>query len=78
MSRLIRCDRCGKEIKPVKVPRIKYGFLGEPYDISLHQELEGYGPTSKRFDLCYDCYKELKEWLGNKKVRATHEQINED
>ena len=48
------CDRCGKEI----TPRILKGV-----DVCLSQTFEKYGISRRSYDLCRDCYEELKAWL---------------
>ena len=69
------CDRCGKEI-------IKHGIRmrggnGE-VDISVSQELVKWGWSEKRYDLCYDCWVELKEWLkGVNNEPKTENEENE-
>lgn len=55
------CDRCGKEIKKVKLFRPRHD---KPYEIFLNASLDNYGLLGHRKDLCYDCYKELKKFLN--------------
>ena len=76
MSKVTRCDRCGKEIKPRGIfNRILNPLHKEIYETTLSQELEVWGHKSKRYDLCADCYYELVEWLtGNQTYGVVKEE----
>lgn len=54
MSKKLVCDHCGSEI----TPKLLKGF-----EVSLEQKLKRYGIARLNYDLCYDCYEELKDWL---------------
>lgn len=76
MAKVTRCDRCGKEVKPRKIfKRIIRPLSDDAYDVTLSQELEMWGEIDKKYDLCADCYYELKEWLtGNKTWEVEKEE----
>ena len=63
MARAFKCDRCGKF------------FMKEDFENHYGDDRNAYylvnsifGPVSENsYDLCVDCYKELKDWMeGNK------------
>ena len=52
MSRLIRCDKCGKEsIEGIKMFTVQ---------IRICKNITDLGAIDAYFDICADCYKELK------------------
>ena len=59
MATVLTCDRCGKKIEP----RYIVSRNGFQRDISTYQCLEKYGIAHRKYDLCYDCYKQLKGFL---------------
>ena len=50
MARIVKCDKCGKEIKRAD----------ESYDIRIGRECY----IMDRFDICIDCYRELMTMLS--------------
>ena len=50
MARIVKCDKCGKEIKRAD----------ESYDIRIGRECH----IMDRFDICIDCYRELMTMLS--------------
>lgn len=50
MARIVKCDKCGKEIKRED----------ESYDIRIGRECQ----LMNRFDICIDCYRELLSMLS--------------
>lgn len=67
MAQIRTCDRCGKPIVAKKdfvglkiIPFIRVKFWFDDYsDYFLN--------SKKSFDLCSNCYDELKEWLNQNK-----------
>lgn len=63
MAKACRCDRCGKF------------FMSEDFRKHFENDETAYyliksifGPSeSNLYDLCIDCYSELKNWMDNKK-----------
>lgn len=56
------CDRCGKEIKQVRI----LGNLGI-VEYSLSQHLMRYGWSTKNYQLCYNCHKAVKQFIEGAK-----------
>lgn len=63
MARALKCDRCGKFFMKADFEN-HYGDDQNAY--YLVNTL--YGRASENiYDLCIDCYSELKDWMGAKK-----------
>lgn len=60
MARKNFCDRCGKEIKPHMLFRPN----GKPYDVAMEYIFQRWGYGRKRWELCYDCAKAVREFLN--------------
>lgn len=54
------CDRCNREIKPRQLFRPN----GKAYDVVLKYEYEEWGFGRKKWELCYDCAKAVREFLN--------------
>ena len=54
------CDRCGQEIKP----RHLFRPNGKKYDVMLECTFQRYGRCQKRWELCFDCTKAVKEFMN--------------
>lgn len=52
------CDRCGKEIKPRKILR-----RGWDHETFLEAHFDMWGLSARKFELCYECYCELKKFM---------------
>lgn len=60
MAHKILCDRCGKEI----IPRQLFRPNGKPYDVVMEYTFKRYGYGRKKWELCYDCAKAVREFLN--------------
>ena len=58
--RVIRCDRCLREIHPAQVNRI--GYVAINWRIIETDDLEDGNPF-ERCDFCPDCMKEIEEFI---------------
>ena len=54
------CDRCGKEIKPRSILR-----RHQSHETFLRAEFNWWGTSNNHYDLCYDCYSELKKFMND-------------
>lgn len=61
------CDRCGKEIKPRRLFRPN----NRQYDVALKYELERWGFGMKKWELCFDCAKALRDFMNDPDERIT-------
>lgn len=55
----IICDRCGKVIIPHNI----LGINGRVIDVSTTQYLKRFGPSTKKYDICKNCYEELNSFM---------------
>lgn len=60
MARKTFCDRCGKEIKP----KMLFRPNGKSYDVMLECIFKRFGFAQKRWELCYDCAKAVREFMN--------------
>lgn len=56
------CDRCGKEVKSRSILRPKKLCIHETF---LSAEFTMWGNSGRQYDLCYDCYCELKKFMND-------------
>lgn len=64
MSRLVKCDRCGK-----------YLDYSQAYEGRVKRFIETTNPAlklDKSFDLCSDCVKSFAEWLKSNWAFGSH------
>lgn len=54
------CDRCGKEVKPRSIRKRHREF-----ETFLGAEFSHWGHSGRKYDLCYDCYCELKKFMND-------------
>ena len=55
----IICDRCGKVIIPHNI----LGINGRVIDVSTTQYLKRFGPSTKKYDICNNCYEKLNSFM---------------
>lgn len=67
------CDRCGKRIEPKK-PILRPN--GKVCDVWLASELELFGRTGRRYDLCFECANDLKAFLQGRITAITDQTMN--
>jgi hypothetical protein len=61
---------CGKEIVEKDIFRkLLSGKRTDTVDCWLAGELRLYGPTNRKFDLCYECYEEILKWLAGEQIK---------
>ena len=64
------CDKCGKEIVEKDIFRkLLSGKRTDTVDCWLAGELRLYGPTNRKFDLCYECYEKTLKWLAGEQIK---------
>lgn len=61
------CDRCGKVITSHSI----LGYNGRVTDVATGQYCKMFGPITKKYDLCYDCYEALKLFLRGEEANDT-------
>ena len=63
----IICDRCGKVIKPNNI----LGINGRVNRVSTTQYLKRFGPSTKEYDLCENCYEKLNSFMKGEDLLLT-------
>lgn len=69
MSRLVKCDRCGKYLDYPQAYEGRIKRFTEPANPALKLD--------KSFDLCLDCVKSFAEWLKSNWIFEGHRKDDE-
>ena len=68
--RVIRCDRCGREIHPAQINKI--GYVALNWRLIDTDDLEDGNPY-EHCDFCPDCMEEIKSFIEGKHPAASEE-----